>query len=73
MLAFENPGSVDRVCDVVRAMLTAYSMAQVIQLAAAFLEDSRIAVVRIKDRFVADPTRSGWRDLVSEWEGACSQ
>ena len=45
-------------------MLTAHSMAQVIQLAAAFLNDSRSVVVRVKDRFVANPTSSGWRDLM---------
>ena len=59
-----DPGSVESVCDVVRGMLTVTSMVTVTKVAFAFLENQKIVIVRIKDRFVEKPSPGGWRDLM---------
>ena len=48
LLDSEKPGSCEKVADVVRAMLTASSMAQVAKIAMAFLHNEKIVIVRIK-------------------------
>ena len=60
----KNPGSCEKIADIVRAMLKATSMKQVAKIAIAFLESDEIVIVRIKDRFVEKPSAGGWRDLM---------
>ena len=59
-----DPGSVDTVFDVVRGMATCSSMGSVAAVLKEVLQNSSITVVRAKDRFVASPSRGGWRDCL---------
>ena len=61
---FQHQGSCEKVVDIVRGMLKANSMQQVTKIAMAFLESRDIVIVRIKDRFVTQPSHGGWRDLL---------
>ena len=61
---FKNPGSCEKIVDIIRGMLKATSMQQVTKIAMAFLESDEIVIVRIKDRFLTKPSQGGWRDLL---------
>ena len=63
LLRPDAPGKVDKICDVVRDMLTCEGMAGIAALVRAFLDDERIVVVRVKDRFDT-PSGGGWRDVM---------
>ena len=56
--------SAEYICDIVRSMFVASSMKQVTRVALAFFEDPEIVIVRIKDRFVSQPSPGGRRDLM---------
>ena len=48
-------------------MLIATSMAQVIKIISAMMDlahAEEIIIVRIKDRFISDPSTGGWRDVL---------
>jgi len=53
-----------KVADIVRAMLTATSMSQVVSIAIALYKSEDIVIVRVKDRFIEKPSAGGWRDLM---------
>ena len=65
----DEVGNVDRVCDVVRAMITVGSMAEVAAVVEAFTalatSEGKVGIVRIKERFFEVVSPGGWRDLVS--------
>ena len=66
LLRPDEPGSADRVCDVLRGMAVCGSMeliGQVLGQLVALAEAGTIVVVRIKDRF-ASPAAGGWRDCM---------
>ena len=56
--------SCEKIADIIRAMLTATSMQQIVKIAIAFLDSDEVVIVRIKDRFVEKPSAGGWRDLM---------
>jgi len=63
LLRPDAPGNVDRICDVVRDMLTVDSCAKLAALVRAICDSPDVVVVRIKDRF-ANPSGGGWRDVM---------
>ena len=64
LLNDENPGSCNKITDIVRAMFTTTSMSQVAHIANTFVACDAIVIVRVKDRFVEKPSPGGWRDLM---------
>ena len=60
----ERRGRCDRVCDVVRSMITVSSMAAVVRVLNALVGDTDVRIVRFKDRFLSAPSAGGWRDLM---------
>ena len=63
LLRPDAPGSVDRICDVVRDMLVVDSCAKLAALVRAILESADVVVVRVKDRFFRAPSGGGWRGV----------
>jgi len=61
---FDDPGKVFKIGDIIRASMTATSILQVTKLCLAFLDSDDIVLVRVKDRFVEQPSHGGWRDLM---------
>ena len=65
LLRRDDEGNADRVCDVRRALLVVFTMAefgQVLQVFAALHERGVIVIVRVKDRIAAPA--AGWRDVM---------
>merc|ERR1711988_460244 len=60
----EDPGNTNKVCDVVRAMVKCKGLKDI----SAFLDSLRqcpeIEIVRLKDRFIREPSSGGWRDCM---------
>ena len=63
MLRPEAPGQCERICDIVRDMLTAETADVLARVVRAFLDCEDIEVVRVKDRF-RFPSGGGWRDVM---------
>lgn len=64
MFSFDKPRDPSGICDIVRAMVTTNSMGGVTKIAMALLEMDEVQIVRVKDRFVSNPSAGGWRDLM---------
>ena len=60
-------GRAERVCDVVRDMFVAPSMADVAAVVRALCASGDIVIVRVKDRFTT-PSAGGWRDLMINYK-----
>uniref|UniRef100_A0A7S2FL88 NAD(P)(+)--arginine ADP-ribosyltransferase n=2 Tax=Haptolina brevifila TaxID=156173 RepID=A0A7S2FL88_9EUKA len=65
MLRDDEPGSVDRCCDVVRDMFKAATIREVCEAVKSMCEWEAIQIVRIKDRYDdAGKSEGGWRDCM---------
>ena len=62
----DDPGNADKVCDIVRGMVTCSSMADVAELVRRMEKAAgeQIVLTRCKDRFVESPSAGGWRDCM---------
>ena len=60
----DEPGNADKVCDIVRGMITCSSMAEVAQLVRRLEQADLIVLTRCKDRFLDAPSAGGWRDCM---------
>lgn len=59
-----DPGNANRVFDVVRGMVVCRSMTLIAQVLHKFINDHRIQIVRMKERFFKHPSPGGWRDCM---------
>jgi len=59
----DAPGNVDRICDVVRDMVSVGTAEKALEVMLAILKDDNLVIVRIKDRF-RSPSGGGWRDVM---------
>ena len=53
---------VGRIFDVVRGMIRCQTMTQVAEVLEQLTSQQGITIVRVKDRFIANPSPGGWRD-----------
>ena len=60
----DDPGNADKVCDIVRGMVTCFTMDQVAEIVRRMQGASAIVVTRVKDRFLTAPSAGGWRDCM---------
>ena len=60
----DDPGNSDKVCDIVRGMITCPSMAEVAKLVRRLEKADLIVLTRCKDRFLEAPSAGGWRDCM---------
>ena len=57
-------GTCSRIFDVVRCMIEADDMSIAAEALSRLAADSEVEIVRIKDRFIREPTSGGWRDCM---------
>ena len=60
----DDPGNANKVCDIVRGMVTCSGMQQIAKLIGLLSEQEEIVITRVKDRFLACPSAGGWRDCM---------
>jgi hypothetical protein len=60
----DDPGNANRVCDIVRGMLTCGGMQEIAFVVGRMAERQDIVITRVKDRFIACPSAGGWRDCM---------
>jgi hypothetical protein len=60
----DNPGNCKRVFDVVRGMVECRTMTAVAQVLSNLDTNQGIELVRMKDRFLTEPSPGGWRDCM---------
>ena len=60
----DDPGNADKVCDIVRGMITCGGMQQIADLIGRMAVRQDIVITRVKDRFIACPSAGGWRDCM---------
>ena len=64
VLNVDNPGNCNRVFDVVRGMVECRTMTAVAQVLSNLDASQDIELVRMKDRFLTEPSPGGWRDCM---------
>ena len=62
-MVLKYDGTVDQVCDIVRCMIVCPSMGHVALALAALVDDPKIKIVRVKDRYF-NPSSGGWTDVL---------
>ena len=60
----DDPGNANKVCDIVRGMLTCDNMGNIADVLELLGTSRDIVVSRIKDRFLTAPSGGGWRDCM---------
>jgi surface protein len=60
----DDPGNANKVCDLVRGMVTCENMGQIATIVQRLGSSPDIVVTRIKDRFLTSPSGGGWRDCM---------
>merc|ERR1712185_890996 len=65
--AGKGRGQADRVCDIVRDMFLAQSMADIAAMVRQMRESGAIDIMRVKDRFTT-PSAGGWRDVMINYK-----
>ena len=59
-----SPGNANRVFDVVRGMVVCPSLETIAEVVTEFIQDTRIQLVRMKERFFQEISPGGWRDCM---------
>ena len=57
-------GNANKVCDIVRGMISCHDMSQISDLVKILQSSNEIVVTRVKDRFLDAPSGGGWRDCM---------
>lgn len=60
----DDPGNANKVCDLVRGMVTCDNIGQIAAIVGFLGLSPEIVVTRIKDRFLTCPSGGGWRDCM---------
>eukprot|EP00946_MAST-07B_sp_MAST-7B-sp1_P003724 g3724.t1 len=60
----DDPGNANKVCDIVRGMITCLGIQQIAVVLGRMADRQDIVITRIKDRFIACPSAGGWRDCM---------
>lgn len=60
----KDQGNANKVCDIVRGMITCDNMSQVASVIDGICSSDAIVVTRVKDRFFTAPSAGGWRDCM---------
>ena len=60
----KDQGNANKVCDIVRGMVTCDNMSQVASVIDGICSSNAIVVTRVKDRFFKAPSAGGWRDCM---------
>ena len=60
----DDPGNANKVCDIVRGMVTCINMKQVAEIVGHIDGSDEVVVTRVKDRFFNAPSAGGWRDCM---------
>merc|ERR1712166_844930 len=60
----DDLGNANKVCDIVRGMVTCDNMTQIADVVGHIGASDDIVVARVKDRFFEAPSAGGWRDCM---------